>query len=118
VLACEKDKQNVTARLCRGIPKLDREKHVHDNEYVKTERITVLATPDFKRFLESEAEREGISVGELVRIRCGAQTDEERILEDLTAKLRVSVSEAKASLKAGLQEADKVLKELQSNRTK
>ncbi|MBM9518377.1 hypothetical protein JWG39_00935 [Desulforhopalus vacuolatus] len=35
-----------------------------------TERITILAPPDFKAFLMEEAEQEGVSMSELVRQRC------------------------------------------------
>ncbi|MCK9175834.1 MAG: hypothetical protein M0O96_11220 [Desulforhopalus sp.] len=35
-----------------------------------TERITILAAPDFKAFLMEEAEQEGVSMSELVRQRC------------------------------------------------
>lgn len=37
---------------------------------MKTERVTLLVSPEFKRFLQEEAEREGVSLGELVRRRC------------------------------------------------
>ncbi len=37
---------------------------------VKTERITILGTPDFNDFLKREAKREGVSLCQLVRKRC------------------------------------------------
>ena len=37
---------------------------------VKTERITILGTPEFKAYLVREAKREGISVSQFVRQRC------------------------------------------------
>jgi hypothetical protein len=36
---------------------------------MKTERVTLLTSPDFKAFLSAEARREGVSVAELVRTR-------------------------------------------------
>ena len=37
---------------------------------MKTERVTLLTSPEFKSFLTKEARSEGISVAELVRSRC------------------------------------------------
>jgi len=37
---------------------------------VKKERITMLATTEFKAFLYGEASSEGVSVSELIRERC------------------------------------------------
>jgi hypothetical protein len=37
---------------------------------VKTERITIFGTPDFKDFLTQEAKKEGVSLSQLVRQRC------------------------------------------------
>ena len=80
---------------------------------MKTERVTVLASPDFKAFLGAEARREGVSVGELVRARCERRpTDEEADLAALTVRLRVAVGEAQLALKHGLDEARIVLAEL------
>ena len=80
---------------------------------MKTERVTVLTSPDFKAFLGAEARREGVSVAELVRARCERRsTDEEADLAALTVQLREAVSEAKAALKHGLDEARTVLAEL------
>jgi len=36
----------------------------------KTERITILGTPEFKNSLTREAQKEGISLSQLVRQRC------------------------------------------------
>ena len=36
-------------------------------EAVKTERITILGSPDFKAFLSREAKKEGVSLSQLVR---------------------------------------------------
>jgi ribosome recycling factor len=85
---------------------------------MKTERITVLATPDFKRFLESEAEHEGISVGELIRIRCGQPTEEERLLHELAKQLRAQVRETKAQIKRVSAKVDGTLADLANQRQK
>ena len=84
---------------------------------MKTERVTLLATPQFKAFLGVEAAREGVSVAELVRSRCEQRPDaEEALLASLAADLRQAVREAAASLKGGLAEADSVLAELRARR--
>jgi hypothetical protein len=82
---------------------------------VKSERVTLLTTKEFKRFLGSEAKREGVSVAELIRQRCLRKPDrEELLLAELTSVLREALDEAKSSLKEGLQEAQNVLLELKS----
>ena len=84
---------------------------------MKTERVTLLTSPDFKAFLSAEAAREGVSVAELVRTRCERRpTDEEAILEGLTSELNKAVIEAKKALKSGLDEAQSVLTELRAKR--
>ena len=49
---------------------------------VKTARITISGTPDFKAFLIREAKKEGVSLSQLVRQRCEKKPvnseDEER----------------------------------------
>lgn len=85
---------------------------------VKTERVTLLTSPDFKAFLNAEAKREGVSVAELVRTRCERRpSEEEAVLAGLTAELRQAVGEAKKALRSGLDEAQAVLDELHARRT-
>jgi hypothetical protein len=85
---------------------------------MKTERVTILATPAFKAFLSAEAQRENVSVAELVRSRCEQRpSQDEALLVALTAELRTAVAEAKKSLRAGLAEAENVLAELRAKRT-
>ena len=84
---------------------------------VKTERITILGSPDFKAFLISEAKKEGVSLSQLVRDRCkrkSADADEELLLE-LVAEVRSSTSAAKKSLEKGLKEAEITLQELRAS---
>ena len=84
---------------------------------MKTERVTLLTSPDFKAFLSAEARREGVSVAELVRTRCQRlPTDEEAVLVALTGKLKKSIGEAKKALDGGLDEAQAVLAELRAKR--
>jgi hypothetical protein len=92
--------------------------HISSTEpTMKTERVTLLTSPDFKAFLNAEARREGVSVAELVRTRCERRpTDEEAVLVELTGQLRKAVGEAKKSMKDGLNEAQAVLRELQAKR--
>ena len=85
---------------------------------MKTERVTLLTSPDFKAFLNAEAHREGVSVAELVRTRCERRpSDEEVMLAELTRELQRSMDVAKRSLKSGLDQAQAVLKELSSQRS-
>ncbi len=85
---------------------------------MKTERVTLLTSPDFKAFLGAEAQREGISVAELVRTRCERRpTEEEAVLAALTAELQKAVADAKKSLRSGLDEAQAVLGELRASRS-
>jgi hypothetical protein len=84
---------------------------------MKSERVTLLTSPEFKAFLAAEAKREQISVAELVRSRCERRpTEDEATLIQLTAELRGAVSRAKKSLRAGLAEANEVLAELRAKR--
>jgi len=83
---------------------------------VKTERITVLGTPEFKAFLVSEAKRQGISISEFVRRRCLGQpaNEEEELLFKLVEEVRVATKRAKASLERGIRDAEHVIKELRN----
>ena len=84
---------------------------------MKTARLTLLTTPEFKAFLGVEAARDGISVAELVRSRCEQRPDaDEALLAGLAAELRKAVRDAKTSLKEGLAETDAVLSELRRRR--
>jgi hypothetical protein len=84
---------------------------------MKTERVTLLTSPDFKAFLNAEAHREGVSVAELVRTRCERRpSDEEAMLAELTRELQQSMVAAKRALKGCLDEAQAVLLELSLRR--
>lgn len=84
---------------------------------MKTERVTILTSPEFKAFLTSEAEREQVSVAELVRSRCEQRpSEEEAVLAEMTRELNRAVAEAKKSIKASLADTRSLLLELQANR--
>ncbi len=82
---------------------------------VKTERITILGTPDFKKFLSREAKKEGISLSQLVRQRCEKKlpdNEDEELLVALIEEVRVATNRAKVSLGKGLEDAEKILADI------
>ena len=84
---------------------------------VKTERITILGTPDFKDFLKQEAKREGVSLSQLVRKRCEKKpttNEDEELLAVLVKEVGVATAKAKVSLEKGLADAEQVLTEIRS----
>jgi hypothetical protein len=84
---------------------------------MKTERVTLLTSPEFKKFLAAEARHAKVSVAELVRSRCeGRPGADEAVLIALTAQLRTVVAQAKKSLREGLAAADAVLADLRAQR--
>ena len=86
---------------------------------MKTERVTLLTSPEFKSFLTKEARREGVSVAELVRSRCeGRQGADQAMLMILTAELRGAMKQAKTALKRGLDEANAVMADLRATQGK
>ena len=84
---------------------------------MKTERVTLLTTPEFKSFLTREAKHEGISVAELVRNRCeGRASSDDATLAALTAELRAAIAGAHAAAGEGLHAMQAVLAELRAAR--
>ncbi len=84
---------------------------------VKTERITILGTPDFKDFLNREAKKEGVSLSQLVRQRCEKKptsNEDEELLVALVKEVRAATVKAKVSLEKGLADAEQVLTEIRS----
>ncbi|NOQ47405.1 MAG: hypothetical protein GQ559_12205 [Desulfobulbaceae bacterium] len=82
---------------------------------VKTERITILGTLDFKDFLTQEAKREGVSLSQLVRQRCEKKptdNEDEELLAALMKEISAATTRAKVSLEKGLADAEKVLAEI------
>ena len=84
---------------------------------VKTERITILGTPDFKAFLAREAKKEGVSVSQLVRQRCeyAPATKDEELLLQMVAQVRDATKRAKKSLDRGIKDAERTLSELRTS---
>ena len=85
----------------------------------KTERITILGTPEFKTFLTDQANAENISVSEFVRRRCVqplALEEDTQTLAELVSALHVAVDAARDEMNESLDFAKDVLQELQSNR--
>ncbi len=86
---------------------------------VKTERITILTTPDFKQFLSSEAVKEGVSVSELVRERCSVkpiESEEIAMLKAFVEQVNESTDRAEKSLTKGLREARETLKSIRQEK--
>ena len=83
---------------------------------VKTERITILGTPDFKNFLTQEARKEGVSLSQLVRQRCKKKSSnkDEELLAVLMKEVGEATARAQSSLEKGLNDAEKVLAEIRS----
>jgi hypothetical protein len=83
----------------------------------KTERITILGTPEFKTFLTKEAKKEGVSVSQLVRERCKRPVvnEDEEVLLSLVNEVRSTTKKAKKALEKGLNDAERTLKELRAS---
>jgi hypothetical protein len=87
------------------------------NMAVKTARITILGTPDFKAFLTREAKKEGLSLSQLVRQRCEKKpvnSEDEELLAALLKEVSKATGRARASLEKGLADAEHVLAEIRS----
>ncbi len=84
----------------------------------QTARTTILSTPGFKAWLSQEAEKEGISVSELVRQRCQPKSanKEELLLATLLEELKKSTERAHDTLDKGLANLNSVLDELAHKR--
>jgi hypothetical protein len=86
---------------------------------MKSERITFLATPEFKSDLNRLAIQQNTSVGALIRARFERPANEEASPEALelmalVAELQRALPDARRALREGLAEADQVLQELQT----
>ncbi len=83
----------------------------------KSERITILATPDFKAFLNAEAQ--GLSVSELVRERCAVPANSEEdatLLASITDQVKLSTSAADKALSRGLNDLTLALSEIRKGK--
>jgi len=84
----------------------------------KTERITILGTPDFKQFLMKEAKKEGISLSSLVRRRCTqpAVNEDEELMVELLTELKAATKRAEQSLDRGIEGMQQVLAEIRERK--
>jgi hypothetical protein len=80
-------------------------------------RINVAVTPEFKAQLKHEAERDGISLSELVWFRCFGLYDPDALLSELSSTVVESVKKADKSLTRGLQSAEQTLANMRTTRT-
>lgn len=84
---------------------------------MKTERITLLASPEFEAFLGREAKREAVSVSELVRTRCERRPTEAKLtMADLAVEVGDAVRAARASVRSGIAQAVAALTEIREAR--
>ena len=84
---------------------------------MKSERITFLATPEFKANLMQLAAQQNISVGEVIRGRFDTPLHrptyvERAELRELVSDLREVTAEVQARLREGLAEAEHTLRAL------
>jgi|GEM_PF-568782 len=93
----------------------------HSLNAMKTERVTFLASPDFKQYLTTQAANDGVSVGELIRSRCLLQQkmsarakSQERELRALAAELQRALAQAQGSLTQGLQAAESAMSSIRA----
>jgi len=87
---------------------------------VKTERVTILTSPDFKKFLNAEAVKQGVSVSELIRVRCTStpnDKEDEALLAVMVQNVNKSTLLADKALSRGLKELDSALKEIRKGRS-
>ena len=86
----------------------------------KTARVTILTTPDFKNYLGAQAEKIGVSVSELIRMRCienNEPSSDEILLQELIAQSKQAISKANSSLDKGLNDISETLAYLKAQRT-
>jgi len=86
---------------------------------VKSERVTILTTPDFKQFLSAEADAQGISVSELIRVRCTAEPttgEDEDILAAMVEQVNKSAFDAEKALSKGLKDVASALKNIRKGK--
>lgn len=82
----------------------------------QTERITFLATKGFKKWLSSEAKKSGMSVSELIRLRCESGSSEAEIAQSFVNEVKDAAARANRALAEGMKEAYQVINKLRENR--
>jgi len=86
---------------------------------IKSERITILTTPDFKQFLNAEADAQGVSVSELIRVRCTASpasNEDEAILAAMVEQVKKSSADAEKALNKGLKDIASTLNHIRKGK--
>jgi hypothetical protein len=86
---------------------------------IKSERVTILTTPDFKKFLNAEADAQGVSVSELIRVRCTsipASDEDEAILAAMVEQVNKSTEVADKALTKGLKDINSALKHIRKGK--
>ena len=83
-----------------------------------TSRITFLGTPEFKKYLQKEAKDQGISLSELIRLRCEKRqmNDDEEALRLLLDELQQSTFRASKSLDKALSDVQVFMDEIKNKR--
>ena len=82
----------------------------------QTERITFLANKEFKKWLEAEAKKSGMSISELIRLRCKSGSSEDEITQALVNEVKEATVRANKALDEGLKEAHRVINKLRKDR--
>ena len=85
----------------------------------KTERVTILTTPDFKSYLVEQAKKLGVSVSELIRLRCNddsVPSNDEALLKELVTQSKQAIVKANSSLDKGLNDMSETLTYLKKQR--
>ena len=76
-----------------------------------TEKISFKATPGFKAWLSSEANKRGLSISELIRTRC-QKSNRTEVIFSMVTEMHRATQRASMSLERGLREAESTLNEL------
>ncbi len=83
----------------------------------QTERITFLASKEFKKWLQAEAKKSGMSISEMIRLRCESGSSEDEIdLKALAHEVKEAAIRANKALDEGLKEADRVINKIRRDR--
>jgi len=86
---------------------------------MKTERMTILLTPQQKHAINVKAQRLNLSAGEVVRraVEQYRENEDEALLAALADELERSVREARAALKTALEETRGTLEHLAGSKS-
>jgi predicted trehalose synthase len=113
------------SRIVYRVPYLHYNAHVYITrvETMKTERMTILVTPEQKAAILARAERLGVSAGEMVRRAVesydpAAGSDEDQAVFDALAdELFAAAEAARTALRAANEELQSTLQQLAQRRT-